>query len=172
MAELAVTVIGHDRPGIVAAVTAVLAELGGNLSDSTMTILRGHFAMSLIVTVDASADEVGARLAPVADDLGVVVAVNEVTEEPPTARPGSHHVLSVHGADRPGIVAGVTGLLAEQGGNITDLTTRLTGDLYVLVCEVDLPDGVDPDALAADLAQVGERLGVRASLRPAEAGLL
>ncbi len=172
MRELAVTVIGHDRPGIVAAVTAALAEIGGNLTDSTMTLLRGLFAMSLVVSVDASADEVAARLAPVADDLGVVVAVNEVEQQAAPAPSGSHQVLSVHGADRPGIVAAVTALVAERGGNITDLTTRLTGDLYVLVCEVDLPDETDADALAADLAGVGERLGVHASLRPAEAELL
>lgn len=38
---LAVTVLGDDRPGIVAEVTAAVAGLGGNLEDSTMTLLRG-----------------------------------------------------------------------------------------------------------------------------------
>ena len=38
--ELAVTVIGHDRPGIIADVTEILAGLGLNLTDSTMTRLR------------------------------------------------------------------------------------------------------------------------------------
>ena len=42
---LAVTVLGHDRPGIIAETTSVLADLGANLEDSTMTILRGHLAM-------------------------------------------------------------------------------------------------------------------------------
>ena len=50
MHELAITVIGHDRPGIVADVAEVLAGLGANLTDSTMTRLRGHFAMTLICT--------------------------------------------------------------------------------------------------------------------------
>ena len=45
MTLLAVTVLGHDRPGIIAETTSILAELGANLEDSTMTILRGHFAM-------------------------------------------------------------------------------------------------------------------------------
>src|SRR5262245_18235591 len=35
--ELAITVIGHDRPGIIADVAEVLAGLGMNLTDSTMT---------------------------------------------------------------------------------------------------------------------------------------
>ena len=63
MDELAITVIGHDRPGIVADVAEVLAGLGANLTDSTMTRLRGHFAMTLICTGPAAA-EVEAALAP------------------------------------------------------------------------------------------------------------
>ena len=48
MNELAITVVGQDRTGIVADVSGVLAGLGLNLTDSTMTLLRGHFAMTLI----------------------------------------------------------------------------------------------------------------------------
>ena len=61
--ELAITVIGHDRPGIVADVAEALAGVGANLTDSTMTRLRGHFAMTLICTGPAAA-EVEAALAP------------------------------------------------------------------------------------------------------------
>ena len=50
MHELAITVIGPDRTGIVADVAEALAEVGANLTDSTMTRLRGHFAMTLICT--------------------------------------------------------------------------------------------------------------------------
>ena len=48
--ELAITVIGPDRTGIVADVSEALAGVGANLTDSTMTRLRGHFAMTLICT--------------------------------------------------------------------------------------------------------------------------
>ena len=48
MNELAITVVGHDRPGIIAEVSGVLAGLRLNLTDSTMTLLRGHFAMTLV----------------------------------------------------------------------------------------------------------------------------
>ena len=49
MAEFAVTAIGRDRPGIVAAISAALLDLEGNIEDSQMAILRGHFAVMLIV---------------------------------------------------------------------------------------------------------------------------
>lgn len=52
---ISVTVVGRDRPGIIADVTARLADLGGNIEDSTMTLLRGHFAMMLICASPATA---------------------------------------------------------------------------------------------------------------------
>ncbi|WP_447647013.1 ACT domain-containing protein [Nocardioides zeae] len=78
-------------------------------------------------------------------------------------------MLTVHGGDRPGIVSGVVAVVAGVGGNVTDLTTRLSGDLYVLVAEVDLPTGVDVEALRTALADEAARLGVGVTLRAAEA---
>ncbi len=54
---------------------------------------------------------------------------------------GSSYLVTVHGADRLGIVARLASTIAAAGGNITDLTTRLAGELYVLLAEVDLPPG-------------------------------
>ena len=172
MSLLAVTVLGHDRPGIIADVTGALAERGGNLEDSTMTILRGHFAMVLLVTTPASADEVQRDLAPVSADGSLLVSVREVPEEPESPYVGAHHVLTVHGGDRPGIVSAVTRVVAEAGGNVTDLTTRLASGLYLLVAEVDLPPEADPAALDARLREAGQLLGVGVALRPAEADVL
>ena len=49
--NLSVTAIGHDRPGIVAAITGALLEMDGNVDDSQMSILHGQFAVMLIVSV-------------------------------------------------------------------------------------------------------------------------
>lgn len=170
MPQLAVTVLGHDRPGIIAAVTGALAGLGGNLEDSSMTRLRGHFAMTLIVAGSGTAAEVEAALAPAVPDL--LVSVREVPEEGEPEAVGSPYLLTVHGADRPGIVSAVTSVLADAGGNVTDLTTRLAGRLYLLVVEVELPASCDVEALTGRLAATARDLGVEASLRPAEADVL
>ena len=77
-------------------------------------------------------------------------------------------MLTVHGGDRPGIVSAVTGEIARVGGNVTDLTTRLAGELYLLVAELEVPAEVDTDALAAALREAADRLGVGVALRPAE----
>lgn len=172
MSLLAVTVIGHDRPGIIAESTAALARLGGNLEDSTMTILRGHFAMVLLVSTDASRAQVERELSPMESDGTLLVSVREVPQEYDAGPAGAPYLLSVHGADRPGIVSAVTAEVAAAGGNITDLSTRLTGELYVLLAEVDLPQTADADALGRRLHEVADRLDIEASLRPVDSDLM
>jgi glycine cleavage system transcriptional repressor len=172
MSTLAVTVLGHDRPGIIANVTEVLAGLGGNLEDSSMTLLRGHFAMTLVVRCDADAATVEAGIADVLAGTGLVVSVLELPDEGAGSSAGPSYVLAVHGADRPGIVSAVTGLVANSGGNVTDLTTRLAGSLYVLIAEVELPREADVDALTTALAALAGDLGVEANLRAADPDLM
>lgn len=165
--SLAVTVLGRDRPGIIAEVTGALAAVGGNLEDSSMTLLRGHFAWTLVVSVETSADDVAGRLGHLSDE-GLVVSVLPVPSADATAVRGTAWLLSVHGADRPGIVSGLTGVVAEVGGNITDLTTRLGAGVYLLVAEVALPSDVDVVALAAGIDAVAAALGVRATFQAAD----
>jgi glycine cleavage system transcriptional repressor len=165
---LAITVLGHDRPGIIAETTGVLADLGLNLEDSSMTLLRGHFAMTLVCAGTTDAAGVERALAGLTADGTLTVSVREMPVEPAPAAVGSTHVLTVHGGDRPGIVSAVAAEVARVGGNITDLTTRLSGDLYLLVAEVDLPAGVDEGTLRASLEQVAAGLGVGVTLRELE----
>ena len=167
MTQLAITVLGHDRPGIIAETTRALADLGVNIEDSTMTLLRGHFAMVLVTDGSAGSAEVERSLAPLTADGSLSVTVREVPEEPAPPR-GTAYLLSVHGGDRPGIVSSLVAEVARVGGNITDLTTRLAGGLYVLTAECDLPHDTDVAALDAAIRDVAARLGVGASLRPVE----
>ena len=164
----AITVLGRDRPGIIAETTRVLAELGLNIEDSTMTLLRGHFAMMLICAGEPVAGEIEKGLGGLTADGSLTVSVREIAEEPEQAAIGSTYVLTVHGGDRAGIVSTVAGEVARVGGNITDLTTRLSGDLYVLVAEVDLPTGCDVHGLQDALHAAGDRLGVGVTLRRVE----
>ena len=164
----AITVIGRDRPGIIAEATAALAGLGLNLEDSTMTLLRGHFAMMLLCAGDVPTGRIEEALGSLTADGTLDVAVREVPEEAEGTPVASSYVVTVHGADRPGIVSAVAAEVAAVGGNITDLTTRLAGGLYILGAEVDLPGDTDLEALEASLRATADRLGVGASLRRME----
>lgn len=171
MPALALTVLGHDRPGIIAEVTSVLADLGGNLEDSSMTLLRGHFAMTLVVRTDADAEAVLSRLS-LLEDQGLRVHAIPVTDDDPGAALGERFLLSVHGADRPGIVSAITAVVASHGGNIVDLTTRLGRALYLLTAEIELPAASDREALERDLNAAAGSLGVEVSFLPVDADLI
>ena len=93
--------------------------------------------------------------------------MREVPAEQAASAAGTSYLLSVHGGDRPGIVSAVVAEVARVGGNITDLTTRLAGDLYVLIAEVDLPADADAAALERALGAAAADLGVDVTLRAA-----
>lgn len=163
----AVSAIGRDRPGIVAAISEVLFELGGNIDDSQMSILHGHFAVMLVVSVPAEVgrDALAERLEAVRRRLDLEgLAVSELDELAAGVAPT--HVLTVYGADHPGIVHAVSTALAEREVNITDLRTRRTGEeppLYVMVMEIVVPG--DEEELRRAMAEVGDRVAVEVSLR-------
>lgn len=166
MHELAVTAVGADRPGIVAAVAEVLAARGGNVEDSAMTILGGHFAIMLLVATDDRPADLEAALADATAELGLMIAVGQV--EGGRQAEAATHVLSVYGSDRPGILAGVTRALAERDVNITDLETRLLAGqrpVYAMVIELSLPTDLGEGELEGDLARVCGELGVDHTLR-------
>src|SRR5207249_3801701 len=119
MSHYAVVAIGADRPGIVAALTGSLYELGGNLEDVASSILRGHFAMMLVVDAPVPSAELERELTTAAAPLEVSVTVRDVESGAPR-RAGATHTLVAYAADRPGIVSGLTGLLADRGVNVTD----------------------------------------------------
>jgi glycine cleavage system transcriptional repressor len=144
---IAVTAVGRDRPGIVAGVTEALLHLGCNLGETSMTRLRGEFAMILLVRLPPAATFHEAReaLEGVGQKMDLTVTIRELSvEEARAAKNGGvGYILRVYGADRPGIVHAVTSLLAREGFNITDLETRVipgeSGAVYVMVLELDAP---------------------------------
>src|SRR4051794_41415419 len=88
MTTYAVTAVGPDAPGEVAALAEALAELGANLEDASMTRLRGHFAMTLVASVSAGMDEVERALDPVAVATGLHVSVWPVDADAPPPEGG------------------------------------------------------------------------------------
>src|SRR5207249_267584 len=101
MAHYAVIAIGEDRPGIVAGLTAALLEHGANLEDVASSILRGYFAIMVVVETGSSvgAEALEAGLNAAVQDLGVSVFVRDVGPAAPR-RARATHALVAYGADR------------------------------------------------------------------------
>jgi glycine cleavage system transcriptional repressor len=168
----AVTVVGNDRPGIIAGVTKVLFEAGCNLEDATSTILRGHFSMMLIVRLPSttSTDELGSRLREPSAELGVAITVG-VVEELAGEVPPATHMVSVYGGDQPGIVFKVTQRLASAGVNVTALSSRVIGPddqpVYALMLEVAASGDVE-----AEVQSLKDELDMDVTVHPIDSALL
>lgn len=144
-----------------------------------MTILGGQFAVMMIVSLPegADVDSLASELERVREDLGLESAtIREIEDASGDARPAPTHVLTVYGADHPGIVASVCESLAAREVNIDDLATRVVGSedapVYTLICELTLPGSLEPSALAADLDGVAVSQGVEVSLRELDQDIL
>lgn len=170
MQEFAVTAVGVDQPGIVAAVAEVLRDRGGNVEDSAMTILGGHFAVVLLVEADDEATALEDALTEATRELGLRVSVADADAAPRSA--DATHLLSVYGSDQPGLLARVTRALADLEVNITDLETRLlSGDdrpVYAMVVELVAPVERSDD-LAESIRTACEDLGIDHTLRTIDA---
>jgi len=76
-----VTVIGADKPGIVAGITAVLAKHNVNIVDIAQTVVRGIFSMIMIVdlsTGNIDLPRLREELVSRGKELGVEVSVNHI----------------------------------------------------------------------------------------------
>lgn len=75
--------------------------------------------------------------------------------------------LIAAGADRPGIVAAVTGALAALDVNLADTTMVGLHGTFAMVLVVEAPPSVDAPALEAALAPVAEAWDLAVAVRPA-----
>ncbi|MEW6278361.1 MAG: ACT domain-containing protein [Candidatus Eremiobacterota bacterium] len=173
--KMALAAVGRDCPGIVSAVSRVLYHHGCNLEDTSMTILRGEFAMILIVAVPQEAELEGLRgdLEREAERLQLVLSFRELPHHTERAAPESGalpYIISVYGADHPGIVYRVTELLADNSINITDVNTRVVGKepVYIMLLEVEVPARLSPQSLEGMLEKLGQELKVEITCRPLE----
>jgi glycine cleavage system transcriptional repressor len=171
------TAFGQDRPGIVASVAEGLYQLQCNIEDTCMTRLRDEFTMMVMVRLPAnvSPDQLADRMKRYTEPLQLTVLCREVPA-PAGALQGlpdaPTYMLSVYGADRPGIVAKVARVVANHEGNITDVNTRVIGSsdrpVYVMLLEIQLPAEQNPVPLETALDALKPELGVDISFRSIE----
>ena len=72
------TVIGHDRVGIIADVSAKLRDHNVNILDITQTILSGNFVMMMMVDLEESKisiDELRSKMEALGSEMGVNISI-------------------------------------------------------------------------------------------------
>lgn len=167
---------GRDQVGIVAKLAETLFEVGCNLLDSSMTLLRGEFAIIVMIELPSkeTIEALQLKLRSMEKSLGLTMHLRELSadELKPANPPANPYLISVYGADKPGIVAGITRVLADLGINISDVQTTstqsATSDVFVMILEVSAPDNLTADKLSSTLTRVGKTLGVDITIQPIE----
>ncbi|WJW74920.1 ACT domain-containing protein [Thiohalobacter sp. IOR34] len=161
------TLVGEDRPGIVARLTAALYEGGANLGEAAMMRLGGNFTIMLMVYYDGSTRALQELVEPVTESLGLHLHIDRIEGHLhqhliPDVR------ITVFGADRAGIVAQVTGALAEAGLNILDLQSDVGGSedrpVYIMSIEGQAGEGVE--ALRSALDVITREDGIDVDIQP------
>lgn len=158
------TLVGADQKGIVAAVSRALFEAGCQLAEASMMRLGGNFTVMLRVAHEQQVD-LQQVLSPVCQQMNLHLHLDQDVE--PSSQPIEPDVhISVYGADRLGIVAQVTGVLAEAGLNIIDLETAVAGDatrpIYIMSMEGHASQGIE--ALQQAIAELDQTIDI--SLTP------
>ncbi len=174
MKRYALTAIGRDRPGIVASVTKALYEHDCNIEDSSMTILEDEFAIILIMAMPEDKDpaSLGRALKAVEKSMGLTIHFKEIPERTKAPAPASNYIITLHGADKAGIVYRCAEALSRHNVNITDLETKVVGGekkVYIMVMEVWTPAGADIKGLERELDSISRSLGVTIRIKPIEA---
>jgi glycine cleavage system transcriptional repressor len=172
---LVLSAVGHDRPGIVEAISQFVLEYGCNIEGSRMAILGGEFA--LIVLVSGDRDKI-ATLQAEAGEFGQqseLTVVTKATTAPADRSAKGFRRYTVHamGLDHEGIVHEIARSLAAQGVNIealecTAVSAPHTGaPQFVLDMTVESPPQLGEGQLREKLVAACEAVNVDVELKPA-----
>lgn len=78
-------------------------------------------------------------------------------------------VITVIGKDRVGIIARVSGMLADAEVNVLDISQTIMQDMFTMVMLVDIgASKVAFNVLAEDLDKLGQQLGLSISIQREE----
>lgn len=154
-----ITVTGADRPGLIAAVSEVLAAAGADLEDVTMTRLEGNFA-TILVARGGHGEQLERELQRVAGELRLHAHVEPAVEHVEDEEPDCY--ISAAGPNRVGIVASISRVLARHQANIIEMSTRLLEKTQVPVylVRIEARSAGDTGALQAELTGLGKELGI------------
>lgn len=172
--SLVLTLVGPDKPGLVEAVSDVIATHGGNWLESRMAHLAGQFAGILRVEVpDAQVNAVREALMRLsASDLQIAVVNADTSPKELAFRPLRLHLV---GQDRPGIVREIAQVLASRGVNVEELQTEcqsapMSGEvLFVATAKLAVPEELRQEILREALERIASDLMVDITLESPKA---
>lgn len=168
--------IGKDRPGIVADVSEVIYGCGGNIEDSSMSLLRNHFALLLLFSTEQEEvhQKLSSDLRRLEWERNLTVFFSPVTFEeayPKAKQEVDRFRIATSGIDHAGIVFRVCRLLADRKVNIINMETHriLSAEsgtpIFEMEIDVEVPESVSEEGLRKDLHRLADELMIDLVLR-------
>lgn len=168
MNKVIITVIGPDKPGIIASVSDILFKHHGNIENISQTILQSEFACICVASMpdSTSLDTLSADMLGTLNPLGLHVLVKSLGDDGTrqAADNTEPFIISTCGPDQKGLVAHISKIIADFGVNISNLKAVFEGgsspDRNIMIFEVDIPPSVDLTAFSNALRQEAETLNL------------
>jgi len=170
------TVVGRDHPGIVAGIADTLYRYGCNIQQLNQTVLSDEFAMILLLqpTREISVKELEESLKERCRLLEVTHVLREATTiaSPTPYSKKDKVIITVIGSDKPGIIAGVAGVLADMNINIVEISAEpcVIRDMpqYSVVARVEVEEDMDMLALKNALEDCAKKVSVEIDIQNQE----
>ncbi len=174
MEKIIISVVGQDRPGIVATISEALFNLDCNIENFSQTILQSVFGAILIAAApsDVSEDTLEHSLKEAVSHLSLDVSVKRFPMAPSTGIKQDNtvpFVITTIGPDRKGLVAAITRIIADYGVNITNLQAIFKGGedplKNMMIYEVSVPKAVDLTDLYRNLEAKAAELDLEINIQ-------
>jgi glycine cleavage system transcriptional repressor len=175
MEKVIISVVGHDQPGIVAALSDALSSLDCNIESVSQTILQSVFGAILVVAAPhgLKQQEIKTSLEKAVSHLSLDVYVRPIPVAAATGKDlpmdGDPFVITTMGPDRKGLVAATTRIMADHGVNITNLKAVFKGGDNpldnMMIYEVTIPGQVVLSELCRELETAATGLGLRINIQ-------
>jgi glycine cleavage system transcriptional repressor len=173
MNKVIVSVLGHDRPGIVAAVTNILFEYNCNIENVSQPILKTEFAGSFIIAMppDLTQEELRQALNEALAAMNMHIHLESVLEQQTSlvSSNAEPFIITTKGPDRKGLVASISAIIARYGVNITNLQAVFKGGNEpgnnIMIYEVDIPVDIDRKEFYRTLREKAEALALSISIQ-------
>ncbi len=165
-----ISVIGEDRVGIVSKVTQFLFKKGFNIIDIEQTVIHSQFTMVILLQpfhVRFQLSRLRTGLSRLAKELRMNITITPLHKFKGLrlAETKKPYVLTILGADRPGIVAAFSYTLAKHHCNIDRIKMIARGELLAMEMWIDLREA-NFHLLRTDLTAVAKKVGMDIIAQP------
>jgi phosphoserine phosphatase len=165
-----ISVIGEDQVGIVSEVTQLLFKQGLNIIDIEQTVIHAQFTMVLLIQPlqpHFKQNQLRTHLNQLAKKRGMNITMTPLHEFKGLrlAENKKPYVLTLLGADRPGVVAAFSATLAKHHCNIERIKMIARGEFFAMEMWIDLREA-NFSNLIQDLGTVAKKVGMDIIAQP------